>query len=546
MSENIINDNIEENVIGNEKIDKSSYEEITPKPRKFDICKRDIVFSFIFLFCSAVFSFMGLWGGFRMGFTVSSVITTIAITVYVINKTTKINFFCLLCGIFSLLLSFSFAITSNSSVRVWSFCVLIVLSLIWFCSLAKPCEKSDYGILTMIFKPVFYGACSNLAKSMMSLFSGKNKNRKALGSAVLGAVLAFPVLLVVVPLLISSDAAFSGLAMNLIENVAGSVLKLIVALIIAPFIISYCFSLKKDEQKPCENVEIKSVDTPIIISFLSVMSVCYLTYLFSQLAYFFSAFSGFLPDDYSFTVSEYARRGFFEMCIIAAINFIIILVCLLLSRKNEGKISVATKILCTFVGFFTLVIIATALSKMFLYIKSFGMTELRITTTAFMIFLSVTFISLMIKVFISKIRVLRVALISAAAVLTLLGIFNINNIIAGYNYNAYINGKLDKIDVYAIYELGEEGIPYLAKLTESDDYTVASKAEQWLKEVVYKSGKYYENFYDEEGYYSIGKKLYTDLGQFSFSRNKAYKVLDEYLSENPEVLYFEPLNEYGY
>lgn len=505
------------------------------KQEKFSVEKRDIIFSLLFLISAFCFSAFGLWGGFKAGFTFSSLVFLAVITAYLYNKNSKISLFTFLCASFSVLLSFVFIITSNSSVRFWGLVLLTAFSLLWYVSRARECEKDDYGLLCMIFSPIFRGALPNLTLSISSLFTFKPENRKRLGSIVVGILLAVPVLLVVVPLLISSDAAFSGFALKLISNIASSVLKILVTLIITPFIISYCFSLAKKEAEPLKRPQLRKAENAAIISFLSVLSLCYLAYLFSQMAYFFSAFSGFLPEDYSFTVSSYARRGFFEMCVIAAINFVLIFVCRLFSERIDGKICAATKVLCTFIGFFTLVIIATALSKMFLYIKSFGMTEKRITTSAFMIFLGVTFIALMIKVFVSKIRVFRVALISAATVLTVLGIFNINTVIADYNYTAYKNGSLKSIDVNAIYDLGEEGIPYLVTLADDEDLNVANNAKRLLR-AVYTGGEYYESFYNENGSYDLGKKCYKGLEDFSFPKNRAYMLLDEYAKNNPDIL----------
>ena len=44
---------------------------------------------------------------------------------------------------------------------------------------------------------------------------------------------------------------------------------------------------------------------------LGMISLVYVLYLVSQLAYFSGGFSGILPKGY--TMAEYARRGFFEM-----------------------------------------------------------------------------------------------------------------------------------------------------------------------------------------------------------------------------------------
>ncbi len=536
-----MNENIENNIVNEVPSDTTEnnitvddFAQFDVTKRHFDIFNRDLFFALLIFVSSVIFAFLGLWGGFRGGFTVSSILMLGIITAYLCNKKAKIKAFYLFCGILSFTLSLTFSITSNGSVRWWSFICVILLSLIWFYSLVSDSKNDKLGLLSSVFMPIFDGALPNLPATFTALFSGNEKGKRGIGKAILGVIFAIPVLLVVVPLLISSDEAFSGMAKNLFSDFGSGIFKIIVGAIIAPFIISYCFTLSKSEIKAPKPSGFKGIENTIIISFLSVMSLCYLSYLFSQLAYFFSAFSGFLPEDYKFTVSEYARRGFFEMCVIAAINYFIIFLCITLSKKENGKICIASRCLCTFIGFFTLIIIATALSKMFLYISSFGMTELRITTSAFMIFLSVTFIALMIRIFKPRIPVLKVSLITVGIVLSVLGIVNVNGFIAEYNYNAYKTKALKTIDVKTIYELNEEGIPYLIKLTKDSDFTVAFDAENYLKSAIHLDN--YFDFKYKDGEVVKYEKKYSPISQFSVARHRAFKELDEYISKNPQIL----------
>jgi hypothetical protein len=85
------------------------------------------------------------------------------------------------------------------------------------------------------------------------------------------------------------------------------------------------------------------------VSFLTVISLTYLVYLFSQLAYFFSAFNGFLPEGYTRTASAFARRGFFEMFAICAINILIISIISAFSKREGGKPSLAVRLLSLFI-----------------------------------------------------------------------------------------------------------------------------------------------------------------------------------------------------
>ncbi len=526
-----MNENITQNAIPLEKDNLSN--------NKLEINTRDIVFSIIFAVCSIVMSAFGIFGGFRAGFTVASILLLIVITFYFKTKEIKIGLYGSICFILNIGLAVNFSITSNFSVKFFSFFMILFLSLICFTSLiTKEHTKGDLGILKDIFTPIIEVVVPNLPKAITSLLAAR-KN-KILSKIFIGIISAIPVLFVVIPLLMSSDEAFSGMITLVFENTALLILKIVLGIIISLFLIAYCFSLKKENFPQTKDFNFKGLESAIIISFLSVLSICYLSYLFSQLAYFFSAFSGFLPKDYTFSLAEYARRGFFEMSIIAAINFIIIFAVLLISIKKNQKIHLISRILCTFISIFTLLIIATAISKMILYINNFGMTELRITTSVFMIFLTVVFITLLIRLYIPKVNVLKTGFIAAAILLIILGAVNINSVIAKYNYTAYKNGILTDIDVSTIYRLSDEGVPYLAELLNDENEDVVHLAKLNLS---YCIQNYYETDCNQEfNTIEIGKKKYKDIGEFSFSKNKAYKILDKVLNEYPEIANYS--NEY--
>lgn len=519
MTENIVN----EELLEEEKTNKH-----------FPLVKKDRVFANVFFAVSTIFAFIALCGGFRIGYTIASPIMLIAITVYLWNKTTKIKFFPLVCGFLSLILPAIFVITSNGEVRFWSFVATTLMSCVWFGSLVGV--KSSEGDLELprnILGQFFSGMFGKMPKTFSSLIVTRTESNKSFGKVLLGVALALPVLLIVVPLLISSDEAFAGFTVKFFGNMSESVFRIFVGILLTPFVIAYCFALKHSEKKDPKPVNFDGIDNTIVISFLSVLSVCYLAYLFSQLAYFFSAFSGFLPNGYKFNVSTYARRGFFEMSAIAAINFVIIFGALLLSKKIDRKICIPSRLICLFISLFTLVIISTALSKMVLYIRELGMTRLRITTSAFMVFLGVVFITLIFRLFFKKVMVLRVALVTAALVLIVLGGANVNRVVAAYNYEAYQNNVLKEIDVKTIYKLGDEGIPYLVKLTEDKDEEVVTLAHTYLEKAI--TNRYYNTDYNYfKGEYTIEGKRFDSFDNYSISRAKAYKLLDEYIPKRPE------------
>lgn len=518
--------------MGNELMENKTNETETIKKPAFVLNRKDMIFAMLFAFASFLFSALSIWGGFKIGYTVTSIFTFVAFTAYLYNKDTKIKVYSLLCGIMAVVTSLLFSMTGNMGVRFFSFIVVIGLSVVWFNSLVSSREEDgDLGIIRMIFRNIFMGSCYNLDNTCKGLFLGEGKHRKMVRQVLIGALMAIPVLVVVIPLMMSSDAAFEGLADKIFNQDSKIIRKLIVGIVIAPFVISFGFALKKNQVPERKEINYKGIDSTIVVSFLSMLSISYVAYLVSQLAYFFSAFSGFLPEDYSFTVAAYARRGFFEMSIIAAINMFIIFLTLILSKKKDGKLNIAARVLCTFIGGFTLVIISTALSKMVLYIKSFGMTQLRITTSAFMIFLAIVFISIIARLYVVKVPVIKVALLTAAVILSVLGIGNVNHVVADYNYNAYISGKLEDIDMYTIYNQGAEGVPYLVKLTEAEDETVVAEAKSKLY-LILSNEKYYSVYYDSDlDAYLIDQKVYDDFEEMNIPLSRAYEALEELLKE---------------
>lgn len=508
------------------------------QPKLFEISKKDTAFAVVLAAVSVIFSVLGIWGGFKGGFTISLILLLASVTAYLLPAKGKIKPFPFLCMLLSVGVSIPFTFTSSGAVRFWSLVSVGILDLVWFVSIADDsAEKGDLGIFKNIFSPVFEGAIPNLPVSLRSLFSGREKGNKNFGKAILGIVLSLPVLIVVVPLLMSSDEAFSGMIEMLFGNLILTLVKLGLGLIISVFVISYCFTLKKEEPKEDLNNTFKGIENTVLVSFLSVISLCYLAYLFSQLAYFFSAFSGFLPENYKFTVSAYARRGFFEMTVIAAINFGLIFLSLLISRKKEGKSCISLRIICTFTGIFTLIIIATALSKMFLYISSFGMTRLRIQTSAFMVFLAVVFISLIIRLYLPKVRVIRTAFVTSAVALIALGVGNVNSIVADYNYKAYKNGTLESVDIDAIYDLGHEGVPYLIKLAQDENLLVSDEAHEYLYGILADGGYDMKVTTDSDGY-SVTHKKNRNMGlaDFSIPEYLANKALTEYVKKNSDFI----------
>ena len=532
-------DNIENNIINeqtkeqNGEINFNCSDMPISKPL-FELKQSDTAFAACALVASVFTAIFGIFGGFAFGYLLSVCFMIMIFSIYFI-KGGKVGLLPAICGLLSLANSAVFICTTNGSVRFFGVIISFLLSLVFFDGIINGNQDGNRNTAGVIFSAA--STMGNIGVSLKSLFSTNKGDKKVIGKVMLGLVCAIPVLIVVVPLLISSDDAFRGMMSNIFSgsgNAFVTVLKAAFGVGISMFFISYGFSLKFGRTAQAKESSCKGIESIYLISFLSGIAVCYRLYLFSQLAYFFSAFKGFLTNN-EITYAEYARKGFFEMCVIAVINLGIVFFSMLLAKKQNGKICLPLKAITTFISLFTLIIIATAISKMVLYIGEYGMTVRRVTTSAFMLFLSVVFIAVIFRIYINKINIVKTAMIAAGIIVLVLGTANVNSVCARYNYEAYKEKTLKSIDVEAMYNLGDEGIPYIVRLACSKNKDVSQEAQRYLAEAYL-----YDYFDDME---TVSKFSVEDLKKnqkhkgfsyFNIPKATAYDELYKLIENNPQ------------
>jgi len=120
---------------------------------------------------------------------------------------------------------------------------------------------------------------------------------------------------------------------------------------------------------------IRCVSNTVWTILLCAFALLYLVFFGFQGSYFFGAFSRTLPEH--FTVAEYARQGFFELCKIMALNFALLWL-VYASSKITVQEHLPGKILCSVLLSESVLFAVTALSKLILYIDCFGFTPLRL------------------------------------------------------------------------------------------------------------------------------------------------------------------------
>jgi len=313
-----------------------------------------------------------------------------------------------------------------------------------------------------------------------------------------------PVLILVVTLLTDADAAFEGLVKHFQFSISESIFIYLRQLILGIPIACYLYGLiygdlhgKNTDLVTLDLVDRKAAALKFapgvtVYSALTVLNLVYVIFFLSQLSYLFSAFGNSLPE--TMTYAEYARRGFFELCAVSGINLAVIVIAHAITKRERERIMrIETVVLCLF----TMMLIVTALSKMGMYISYYGLTQLRVYTTWFMILLLLVFIIITIRQF-RKFNGMKIATVGFLILFLGLCYSNMDGIIAKYNIDRYQEGSLERIDVGAMSQLSDAAVPYLYELYQkTDDKSLKTELRAAIFEIPVRSGpSYQETFRD--------------------------------------------------
>lgn len=285
-----------------------------------------------------------------------------------------------------------------------------------------------------------------------------------------GLLLGLPMLLVLTVLLASADAAFEGLLdlveLRMLESLPEYFWSFVLGIPFAmvAFGILYGCRYKRRVQAVTQLPLEKTRRVPAALALgmlIPTMLLC-LAYLGSQLAYFFSAFSGLLPA--SFTYAEYARRGFFELCAISVLLLTLVAAINLFMQSASPALTRTRQLISAFFCLFALILTATSLSKMVLYIRVYGVTPLRLTTSLFMVALGLCLIWIVLRLFLPRVKLVRALTVTLLAALLVLSYTDMDVLSLQVNCRLEQVGLLEKSTVSQT--IG--GFPFEELVTMSD------------------------------------------------------------------------------
>lgn len=283
-----------------------------------------------------------------------------------------------------LLLGASCLFTSSSLLHFLN--IIGILLLLDLSLLHQFYEDKAWDLLTHISRMLLlpFSCIATIAMpfkdSILFFKNTKLLRNKNIRNIFIGVGIALPLLGIIIGLLSSADLMFRSIFKNIYTFIFSSNLFAVVIMILIGFIVCYCIICGAIAKAGIEETQkpLTKADASIAITVLSLLSLVYAVFCTIQILYLFTEGFSVLPNGVTF--SQYARRGFFELLVVTAINFFL----MILSTKYFEDCKLI-RIMLTFMTVCTYIMIGSAAYRMILYIGAYNLTFLRLFVLLFLL-----------------------------------------------------------------------------------------------------------------------------------------------------------------
>lgn len=281
-----------------------------------------------------------------------------------------------------------------------------------------------------------------------------------------GLLISAPVLLVFGGLFVAADAVFERLVLDffgfdLAEALGHLALICALAWISCGALWAALLANGFDSltvRRP-DAISLGILEVGIVVGLLDLLFAAFVAI---QVRYLFGGAGRVLATD-GLTYAEYARRGFFELVTVTALALPLLLLAHWLLRDDNHLAERVFRWLAVGLVALLFVVVASALQRMYLYTQQFGLTELRLYTTAFMLWLSIVLLWLLATVVRGRRdRFAFGALVSGLAAVLLINIINPDALIARTNIARAQDGK--ELDIPYLASLSADAVPVLVEV----------------------------------------------------------------------------------
>lgn len=298
------------------------------------------------------------------------------------------------------------------------------------------------------------------------------RSQRAQGIA-LGVLAAVVLLVIVVPLLASADAIFNQLTEHAINGLAGwlretfrfstlpgALWRVLRWAVLGLVLFSLLRSLRdadRAESKFRFPEAVPGAAVPVTVV-LAALNAVYAVFVFIQFAYLFG---GVETAAMAGGFAEYARSGFFQLVKVSAVNLATLLLAVRLLPEKGGAVARGLGIVLVV---FTGVLLVSAAYRMGLYISVYGLSVKRLLTLWAMAVIAVSMVLAAVKLVVRPFRLYRWLFLAGLILWLALSAMNIHAVVADYNVDAYLDGRMEELDAGYLGSLGYGAAPALNKL----------------------------------------------------------------------------------
>jgi hypothetical protein len=196
---------------------------------------------------------------------------------------------------------------------------------------------------------------------------------------------------------------------------------------------------------------------------LGALNLLFAAFIAVQLRVFLGG-EGYVMETAGLTFADYARRGFWQLSFVAALSLAVLAVAAWLAPKREKADRWTARILLGSLCVLSMVVIASALLRMYTYSETYGLTRMRVWIFTVEIWLAVLFALVVVCCW--KLRAAwlpRAVLASGALALLGLAAANPDALIARYNIE-----HDHELDLPYLRGLSDDAVPEFAALSEED------------------------------------------------------------------------------
>jgi|AGTN01.2.fsa_nt_gi hypothetical protein len=332
-------------------------------------------------------------------------------------------------------------------------------------------------------------------------------------SVLRGAALALPLLLIFGGLFVSADAAFEGLIRSSFKWDGQRVWEHSIFLLMAVWTgAGFLYGISKGRLEELRVDELRSKCTALggmeVGIILGSLNALFLAFVVVQERYFFGG-AALVELTNGLTFAAYARRGFFELVTVASLLLPLLLFLNWAAEKTTRVGMIVVRALTATLIVLLFVVMDSAVSRMMLYQAQYGLTELRVYTTAFMVWLAIVCGIFLVTVLRGQRKLFAVSsVISGAAVILGLHAVNPDALIVQTNLAHAKEGKT--FDALYANSLSQDAFPVI--IANIDRLSTGDKELTRVRMI-----KSYEHAWS------------PDWRAWNLSRNQAYHAVSAYL-----------------